>query len=77
MSGPETNVIVAYVLGIIGYSVAAAILISASIRNFDRFSGRTGLLPWDLSLRKRPAESGPDNSPPKPTEEPIRAELVE
>ena len=77
MSGPESNVIAAYVLGMIGYSIAAAVLISASIRNFDRFSGRTGLLPWDLSLRKKPAEPGPVHSAPKSTEEPIRAEIVE
>ena len=65
MSGPESNMIAAYVLGMIGYSIATAVLISSSIRNFDRFSGRTGLLPWDLSLRKKPAEPGPDHSPLK------------
>jgi ABC-type transport system involved in multi-copper enzyme maturation permease subunit len=77
MSGPESTVIFAYVLGIIGYSIAAAVLISASIGNFDRLSGRTGLLPWDLSLQKKPAEPGPDDSAPKSKEEPIRAEIVE
>ena len=77
MSGPESNVIFAYVLGMIGYSIAAAALISSSIRNFDRFSGRTVLMPWDLSLRKKPAEPGTDHSVQKLREEPIRAEIVE
>jgi hypothetical protein len=77
MSGPESNVFVAYILGMIGYTLAAAALISSSIRNFDRFSGRTGLLPWNLSLRKKPAEPGPAHSAQKLREEPIRAELVE
>lgn len=77
MSGPESNVIFAYALGMIGYSIAAAALISSSIRNFDRFSGRTVLMPWDLSLRKKPAEPGTDHSVQKLREEPIRAEIVE
>ncbi len=76
MSGPESNIIAAYFLGMIGYSIAAAVLISSSIRKFDRLSGRTGLLPY-LSLRKKPAEPGPIHSAPKLREEPIRAELVE
>ncbi len=73
----ESNIITAYVLGMIGYTFAAVALISSSIRNFDRFSGRTGLQPWDLSLHKKPAEPGPAHSPPKSREEPIRAEIVE
>jgi ABC-type transport system involved in multi-copper enzyme maturation permease subunit len=77
MSGPETNVIFAYVLGMIGYSIAAAVLISASIGNFDRFSGRTVMLPWDLSTQKKPTEPGAILSSPKSAEGPIRAEIVE
>jgi ABC-type transport system involved in multi-copper enzyme maturation permease subunit len=77
MSETEMTVIFAYVLGMIGYSIAAAVLISSSIRNFDRFSGRSGLMPWDLSMRKMSAEPGGILAAPKSKEEPIRAELVE
>ena len=77
LPGPESNMIAAYVLGMIGYTAAALALISSSIRNFDRFSGRTGLPAWNLSMRKKPAEPGPAHSAPKSTEGPIRAEIVE
>jgi ABC-type transport system involved in multi-copper enzyme maturation permease subunit len=69
--------IAAYVLGMIGYAVATVVLIAAAIRNFDRLSDRTCLLPWDLSMQKKPAKPHTVSSMPPATEEIIQAEIVE
>ena len=38
----QGGIVVAYVLGLIGYGFTACVLIAASIGNFDSFAGRTG-----------------------------------
>jgi ABC-type transport system involved in multi-copper enzyme maturation permease subunit len=77
MSEPVPNMIAAYILGTVGYAFAAVVLIFSSIKNFDRFSGRSGPMPWNPTSQKKPAESAPAHSAPKLVEEPIRAEIVE
>jgi ABC-type transport system involved in multi-copper enzyme maturation permease subunit len=69
--------IAAYVIGMIGYAVATVVLISTAIGNFDRFTGRTRALPWDLSLQKKPAKPHLVRPIPPLTEEIIHAEIVE
>jgi hypothetical protein len=69
--------IAAYVIGIIGYAVATAVLFTIAVRNFDYFAGRTRALPWDLSMQKKPTKPHPMLVKPQLSEEIVIAEIAE
>jgi len=56
-SGHDGGVTVAYVIGVLGYGVAAGLLSAAAVGNFDSFAGRTGL-PSPPPFRRLPTSGG-------------------
>jgi hypothetical protein len=73
----ETGIISAYVIGMIGYSIATLVLIAVSITKFDKFAGRTR---WSVeALSEYGRESVPAAAIPiaaEIIETPIQAEIV-
>ena len=69
----ESNIIAVYILGIIGYTFAAAALISSAIGNFDKFTGRAIYKPG----YPPPQEHAPAHATAISNEAPIQAEIVE